>query len=106
MLPSITLQFVQQHPNVTTDSSKFHDLQLCDEECKELAYHLIDSYLFLAQTTTVYNSKGGSSQTIPVTADQVRFIKKYLKAFIDIDRSSRELLPRLQHCEGTAEHGL
>ena len=90
MLPSTTLQFVQKQPAVTTDSPEFCDLCLGDEECKELAYQLIDSYPFLGQTTTVYNSKGGSSQTVPVTADQVGSIKKYLRAFIDVDRLALE----------------
>jgi hypothetical protein len=42
------------------------------------------------QTTTVYDSKGGSSETMQVTTSQVGSIKKYLEAFIDVDRSALE----------------
>lgn len=86
----MALQFVQQHPNVTTGSREFHDLQLSDTECQDLAYQLIDSYAFVGQTTTVYDSKGKSSQTKPVTEGQVETIKKYLRALIDVDRSDLE----------------
>lgn len=97
MLPSTILQFVQPHPTVTTNSPKFHNIGLCNEECQELAYQLVESYLFPGQTTIVYNSKGGSSQTILVTLCQVGFIKKYFRAFIDVDRSALEkITSRLQ----------
>ena len=82
-----TLEFVQQHPTVTTNSPEFLNLGLRDEECKELAYRLIETYPFLGESVTVYNSKGGSSQTSPVTSKQAETIKKYLKAFIDVNRS-------------------
>ena len=90
MLLSTALQFVQQHPSITTNSPEFRDLGLRDDQCNELAYQLIEYYPFIGRTTTVYNSKGASSETIPVTASQVESIKKYLKAFIDIDRSALE----------------
>jgi len=90
MLPSTALQFVQQHPLITTNSPEFRNLGLRDDQCNELAYQLIESYPFIGQTTTVYNGKGGSSETMPVTASQVGSIKKYLKAFIDVDRSALE----------------
>jgi len=49
----------------------------------------LPAYPFIGQTITVYNSRGGS-ETMPVTASQVGSIKKYLKAFIDINRSALE----------------
>jgi hypothetical protein len=90
MLPSTALQFVQQNPLITTNSPEFRNLVLRDDQCQELAYQLIESYPFIGQTTTVYDSKGGSSETMPITASQVGSIKKYLKAFIDVDRSALE----------------
>src|SRR5882762_9112364 len=90
MLPSTALQFVQQHPLITTNSPEFRNLGLRDDQRHELAYQLIESYPFIGQTNTVYNSKGGSSETMSVTASQVGSIKKYLKAFIDVDHSALE----------------
>ena len=91
MLPSAALQIVQQHPPLTTNSPEFRNLRLGNDQCHELTYQLIDSYLFLGQTIAVYNSKGGSSETMPVTASQVESIRRYLKAFIDVDRSALEI---------------
>jgi hypothetical protein len=86
----MALQLIQQHPSITTGSPEFCDLRLSDIECLDLAYQIIDSYSFLGQTATVYNSKGRSSQTKLVTEDQVWSIKKYLRAFVDVDRSALE----------------
>ena len=97
MLPSTALQFVQQHPLITTNSPEFRNLGLRDDQPHESAYQLIKSYPFIGQTTTVYNNKGGSSETMSDTASQVGSIKKYLKAFIDVD--PRESLLRLQRGE-------
>ena len=72
------------------NSPKFRNLGLRDNQCHELAYQLIESYPFIGQTITIYNSKGGSSETVPVTASQVGSIKKYHKAFIDVDRLDRD----------------
>ena len=91
MLPSAALQFVQQLPPLATNSPEFRNLGLDDDQCHELAYQLIDSYSFFGQTITVYDSRGGSSETVPVTASQVDSIKRYLKAFIDVDRSALEI---------------
>jgi hypothetical protein len=85
MLP---FTYVQQHPELVTNSPVFRELGLDDDQCRELAYRLIDSYPFLNKSITVYNSRGGSSQTVPVKASQVPFIKGYLRAFIDVDRSA------------------
>jgi hypothetical protein len=90
MPPSTAIQFIQQHPILTTNSPEFRNLGLDDDQCHELAYQLIDSYSFLGQTITVYDSRGGSSEILPVTANQVESIKRYLKAFIDVDRSALE----------------
>ncbi|KZP23591.1 hypothetical protein FIBSPDRAFT_1042756 [Athelia psychrophila] len=86
MLPSTTL-----HPLITTNSPEFCNLWIQDDQCHELAYQLIESYPFIGQTATVHNSRGGSFQTTPVIASQVESIKKYLKAFIDVDRSALEI---------------
>ena len=90
MLPSTALQFVQQYPLITANSTEFRNLGLRDDQCHELAHQLIEIYPFIGQTTTIYNSKGWSSETQPVTESQVGSIQKYLKAFIDVDRSALE----------------
>ena len=90
MPPSTAIQFIQQHPILTTNSPEFRNLGLDDDQCHELAYQLINSYSFLGQTITVYDSRGGSSEIMPVTANHVESIKRYLKAFIDVDRSALE----------------
>jgi hypothetical protein len=90
-VPSAALQFLQQHPQLTTNSPEFRNLGLGDDQCCQLAYQLIESYPFIGQTITVYNSKGVSSKTMPVNASRANYIKRYLKAFIDVDRSALEI---------------
>jgi hypothetical protein len=85
-----TLQLLQDRPELTANSPQFRELGLGDDQCRQLAYQLIDSYPFIGQTVTVYNSKGVASQTMPVNETRANSIKKYLKAFIDVDRTALE----------------
>ena len=71
-LGTFKFQFVQQHPTVATNSPEFRSLGLSDEESKQLAYQIIESYPFLGQSTKVYNSKGAPCQTIPVRSSPSR----------------------------------
>jgi hypothetical protein len=83
------LQFVQQNPTITTNSTEFQCLGLDDIQCKNLAYQLIDAFPFVGQSITVYTNRCHTS-TAPIILNQVDRIKNYLKAFINLDRSPLE----------------
>jgi hypothetical protein len=84
-----------QHPDVDTHSQDFASLALSHDQCKDLAFQLIDSVDFIGKRAMVFNQKGHGYQTSPVDADGDHKIKSYLKAFIEFDRTSLE-----QHFHG------
>jgi hypothetical protein len=89
-MTSNALQYLQQHPNVDTHSQEFASLALSHDQCKDLAFLLIDSVDFIGKCAKVFDQKGCGYQTSPVDADGDHKIKSYLKAFIDLDRTSLE----------------
>jgi hypothetical protein len=86
----MALQLLQQNASINTASPEFRNFRLSDSEYKYLAYRLIESYPFLGANIPVHNSKNQITHTKPVMQGQVEGIKKYLKAFIDVDRSALE----------------
>jgi hypothetical protein len=86
---ALVLQYVQQNPTVTTNTVEFQSPRLDDTQLKNLAHLLIKTYPFVGKSIVVYTTKGPSN-TRPLEANQVAGIRKYLKAFIDVDRSPLE----------------
>jgi hypothetical protein len=87
---ALNLQYyLHQNPTVTTNTVEFESLRLDDTQLKNLAYQLIETFPFLGKTIVVHTNRGPSN-TSPVQGHQVAGIKRYLKAFIDVDRSPLE----------------
>ena len=86
---ALALEYVRQNPTVTTNTVQFQSLGLDDTQLKNLAYQLIETSTFVGKWITVYTSRGPRN-TSPVEANQVAGIARYLKAFIDVDRSPLE----------------
>jgi hypothetical protein len=86
---ALALQYVQQNPTVKTNTVQFQSLGLDDTQLKNLAYQLIETFPFVGKWIIVYTNRGPSN-TSPVEANHVAGIQKYLKAFIDVDRSPLE----------------
>jgi hypothetical protein len=89
-MTSNALQYLQ-HPIVDTQSPELASLNLSHHQRKDVAFRLVDSFDFtVGKSVTVYVRKGRSTQTSPVDASGARKIRSYLKASVDLDRSSLE----------------